>query len=317
MVLYRLVPILIRGKYWHFFVTYCLWASISILINTFYRHYIVDLARHGAPTDMFLVNKTLSWSIFITDIFSLASFVVLNTNAMFAVFIRMVKYWHIEQQQKLQAERQRAEAEREKVQAELELLKAQLHPHFLFNTLNNLYAFVYEKSEKAPKMLLQLSRLLSYVLYECKANEVLLSNEINAIQNYISLEKERYGDRLDISTDFAGKIANKMVAPMLFQPFIENAFKHGTSEQLGNVWMSISLSVKEGELYFKTINSCGDNDETDEATRKTGVGIENVKKRLELLYPGKYNLQTGREDGVYVVTLLLQLLQTQPQTTLI
>jgi len=155
-----------------------------------------------------------------------------------------------------------------------------------------------------------LSGLLSYVLYECKANEVLLSKEISIINDYVSLEKERYGERLDVSLNFSGDIEGKMIAPMLFQPFIENAFKHGTSEQLGNVWMSIDLSVKKDQLYFRLINSC--NSDTDKTSHKQGVGIENVKKRLQLLYPGKFQFQHEQEGDVYVVTLMLQLAQEKP-----
>jgi len=193
--------------------------------------------------------------------------------------------------------------EKEKMNAELQLLRAQLHPHFLFNTLNNLYSLVHEKSEKAPKMLMRLSGLLSYVLYECKANEVLLSKEINVIKDYVALEQERYGERLDVSLNFSGDIDYKVIVPMLFQPFIENAFKHGTSEQLGKVWMSIDLSVKKNQLYFKIINSCDNDLQID----SQGIGINNVKKRLELLYPGKFEMQNGTEGNVYVVSLAIEL----------
>jgi len=184
-------------------------------------------------------------------------------------------------------------------------LRAQLHPHFLFNTLNNIYSLVREKSDTAPKMLLQLSALLSYVLYECKADRVLLSKEIGIIKDYTALEKERYGERLDISMNFSGDIKDQMIVPMLFQPFIENAFKHGTSEQLGKVWMSIDLSVKKNQLYFKIINSC---DEAHQmSTNANGIGITNVKKRLEFLYPNQHKLEYGFEKNVYIVSLILYL----------
>lgn len=226
----------------------------------------------------------------------------MNTIAMFGGFIKFFKYWFVEQIQKQQAES-------EKLTAELELLKAQLHPHFLFNTLNNLYSLVYEKSDKAPKMLMRLSGLLSYVLYECKADEVLLTKTISFIKDYVTLEKERYGDRLDVSLNFSGDIENRRIAPMLLQPFIENAFKHGTSEQLGKVWMSIDLSVKGNHLYFKVINSCDNSPAAD--PEKKGVGIENVRKRLELLYPGKFELLNGFEKDVYIVSLSLELESTE------
>ena len=228
----------------------------------------------------------------------MAGFLVMNTMALFALPIKVFKQWVIKQEIA-------SRLEKEKITAELELLKAQLHPHFLFNTLNNLYSLVYEKSDKAPKMLLRLSGLLSYVLYECKAEEVLLSKEISSIKDYVALERERYGERLDVSLNFSGDIDDKIIAPMLFQPFIENAFKHGMSEQLGKVWMSIDLSVKKNQLYFKIINSCEKNNV--ENKNNSGIGIINVNKRLQLLYPEKFELQNGIEQDVYIVSLRVDL----------
>lgn len=293
VVVYLLIPsFLLKRKYVAFFLLYFCWSSIGLVVISLNIDYLFGpFVGHPAPLH-FNLGK------FFTQTFTPERFLDLNFFPMFCIFMKLFKLWYIEQQQK-------HEIEKEKLNAQLQLLKAQLHPHFLFNTLNNLYSLVYEKSDRAPKMLLRLSSLLSYILYECKADEVLLSNEIAAIKDYVSLERERYGDRLDISLDFSGDIEDKMIAPMLFQPFIENAFKHGSSEQLGNVWISIDLSVKKDQLYFKIINSCDDN--LISVSGKHGVGIENVKKRLELLYPGKFNLQNGIEDSVYVVSLTLEL----------
>jgi sensor histidine kinase YesM len=292
-----LVPkILIKEKYVKFCLMFCVWMLVGLVLNFISRYFLVYL-RTGRP-DNIPTNGAYH------EIFAFGSFVVMNTIGMFGGFIKFFKLWNKELQQK-------QFAEKEKISAELELLKAQLHPHFLFNTLNNLYSLVYAKSDRAPKMLMRLSGLLSYVLYECKADEVLLSKEISIIKDYVSLEKERYGERLDVSLNFSGDIENKMVAPMLFQPFIENAFKHGTSEQLGKVWMSIDLSVKENQLYFKIINSCDNN--AAAILEKHGVGIGNVKKRLELLYADNFKLQNGVEDDVYIVSLSLELKTVKPQ----
>lgn len=289
-IIYWLVPrILIKGKYFDFCLWFCVWAIAGLVMNFLTRYYILMPLRTG--------RADMPSNFAYKEIFAFGSFVVMNTIAMFGGFIKFFKLWYAEQQQKQQAES-------EKLHAELELLKAQLHPHFLFNTLNNLYSLVYEKSNKAPQMLLRLSGLLSYVLYECKADQVLLSREMEIIRDYISLERERYGDRLDVSLNFSGDINDRMIAPMLFQPFIENAFKHGTSEQLGNVWMSIDLSVKNDQLYFKIINSFDPNNVIGSGK---GIGIGNIRKRLELLYPGRFDLQNGIEDDVYIVSLSLEL----------
>jgi len=293
VIIYFLIPaFLLKRRYVAFFLLSFCWCSIGLITINLDNHYLFG-PFFGQPAP-----QRFNLREFYTETFTPERFLQLNFFPMFCVFIKLFKLWYTEQQQK-------HEVEREKLNAQIQLLKAQLHPHFLFNTLNNLYSLVYEKSDRAPNVLIRLSSLLSYILYDCKADKVLLSKEIAAIRDYVLLERERYGDRLDISLDFSGDTTGKMIAPMLFQPFIENAFKHGSSEQLGKVWMTIDLSVKRDQLYFKIINSC-DSDSIG-VSEQHGVGIENVKKRLELLYPGKFKLENGRDDSVYVVSLALDL----------
>ena len=291
-IIYGLVPrYLLKGKYLAFFLLYGCWVPVG-LIMIFFTNYYVFYPLIGKPTPHF----TLIEAYRVT--FAVERFVRINLFAIFCVFIKFFKFWYLELQQKQQAEKA-------KLDAELQLLKAQLNPHFLFNTLNNLYSLVNEKSDKASLMLMRLSGILSYVLYECKAEKVELEKQISVIKDYVALERERYGERLDMSMNFSGDIKQRMVAPMLFQPFIENAFKHGTAEQVGKVWMSIDLSVKSNQLFFKIINSCS---QPIHESAGNGIGINNVKKRLELLYPGKFQLQTGyEEEGVYIVTLSIEL----------
>ncbi len=285
------VPYLLKAKYGRFFLLYTLWAIVGLLMNFFYRYYVFLPWRLGHPM------PPLSLSTMTEDVYTLFPFVVMNLIALSAVFIKVFKYWFTEQRQKIQFER-------DKIRAELELLKAQIHPHFLFNTLNNLYALVLEKSDRAPRMLLQLSALLSYVLYECKADEVSLDKEIKLISDYVSLERERYGDRLDISMDFYGDTSNRFIAPLLFQPFIENAFKHGTAEQLGAVWMRIELSVKDDELFFQVVNSAAI---TGKIKEDGGIGMNNVIRRLSILYPDRHVFQQSRDEETYNISLILAL----------
>jgi sensor histidine kinase YesM len=291
-VLYWLVPGLIKGRYWRFFVYYGLWAVAGMVLNFAYRRYVVIPIRTGLPDPSPLRSGNAY-----RQIFAVFSFVVLNTIAMFGVFIRMFKYWYIEQQT-------RTQIEQEKIKAELELLKAQLHPHFLFNTLNNLYTLVLEKSEKAPDMLMRLSAMLSYVLYECREPLVPLISEMKACQDYIALEKERYGERLDVSVNFTGDIDGTMIAPLLFQPFIENAFKHGAAEQIGKIWMAIELSVQKQQLFFRVINSIDPNHPPNAGG---GIGIANVRRRLELLYAGMGVLTAEAAEDMYIVSIHINL----------
>ncbi len=292
VVIYCFVPwFLVTEKYFIFLFSYLVWLVVGLFFNFGIRYFILFPLRF--PPEMLAKVRADN-----AQVFRMAGFLVMNTMALFALPIKVFKQWVLEQEMA-------SKLEKEKISAELKLLKAQLHPHFLFNTLNNLYSLVLEKSDNAPKMLMRLSGLLSYVLYESKVDEVLLSKEINIIKDYVALERERYGDRLDVSLNFSGDIDDRMIVPMLFQPFIENAFKHGTSEQIGNVWLSIDLSVRKNQLYFKIINSCEKS--VDVNYNNDGIGINNIRKRLGLLYPGKYELQNGMEEDVYIVSLTIEL----------
>ena len=214
-----------------------------------------------------------------------------------AVTIKLVKYWYLEKevQQRL---------EKEKLIVELQLLKSQLHPHFLFNTLNSLYSLTLEQSQQAPSVVLKLSSLLRYILYECNEPYILLSKEIENIRNYIGLEQSRFRERLDISLSFTGDITNKTIAPLLLLPFVENSIKHGISEQLDKSWINLHLHVEEDKLNFKLINS---RDQQQTGPQVHGLGLQNVQRRLNLLYPGlQHSLRLTSEEDTYMVSLTLR-----------
>lgn len=217
-----------------------------------------------------------------------------------ASLIKFFKHWYKGQQtaQKLNED---------KLKAELKFLKAQIHPHFLFNTLNNLYALALKKSDTAPEVVLKLSDLLNYMLYECNTDFVPLSKEIELVHNYIALEKLRYGDRLDISFNIRGEVESKKIAPMFIVPFIENSFKHGVSEETENAWISIDLEVKRDAFTLKVDNSKSKILAQDSLNYKEGIGLKNVKRRLELLYPGRCELKTMDTEESYLVILKLDL----------
>ena len=285
-LIYWVVPqFLLKGKYIRFCVIIFLWVIAGSLINYFFRGYI-----------FIPIQEALHFSNIVKDPWSPGSFLLLTTAAGCTSIIVLFKYWFKKQQEWQQAER-------EKITAELQLLKAQVHPHFLFNTLNNIYSFSLENSPKTPGLILKLSSLLSYMLYDCKAEEVLLEKETEIMKNYIDLEKERYGNKIEISWDIAGDIKDKYIAPLLMLPFLENAFKHGTSEQLEKPWLSVDMSVKQDVLRCKIANSKNEFVPLSE----NGIGIQNVKKRLEFLYPGKHELKMNDEGNFFVVSLLIEL----------
>jgi LytS/YehU family sensor histidine kinase len=218
-----------------------------------------------------------------------------------ALVVKIFKQWY-------QFQISTQQLTQEKLAAELNFLKAQIHPHFLFNTLNNLYALTLKKSDHAPDMVLKLSDLLNYMLYDCNANHVLLYKEVDMLQNYIALEKIRYGDRLDIAFNIKGEVTGNMIAPMMILPFVENSFKHGASDEIDNAWISIDISVNEGHLTLKVDNSKSDIDNnTPETSYKKGIGMSNVKRRLELLYEGKYDLKVIDTDVSFLIVLKLDL----------
>ena len=226
-----------------------------------------------------------------------ASFFCMTTTVGCMTVITLAKRW-------VKKEREWLDAEKERVAAQLQILKAQLHPHFLFNTLNNIYSFSLKNSPKTPGLILKLSSLLNYMLYDCKAAEVSLEKELEIMKNYIDLEKERYGNEIEISLSIDGDVKDKYIAPLLLLPFLENAFKHGTSEQLENPWLSVDVNVNKNTLSCKILNSKNEFVKVSE----NGIGIENVKKRLAFLYPGIHELNITDEKDFFVVTLTIKLM---------
>jgi len=222
-----------------------------------------------------------------------------------ALSIKMLQYWYQQREQTLQAEKQRTAVE-------LQLLKAQLHPHFLFNTLNNLYSHTLESSPKSPEIVLKLSELLRFMIYESNNPKVSLTKEINLIQNYITLEKLRYGDWLDMSVTITGNVGKYQIATFLLLPFVENAFKYGTSKQLDQCWISLNLAMEGSVMYFKLVNGV-EPDPGEEQSQIGGLGLLNAKKRLELLYKDKYVFETKRLEDVFIVNLKVTLEELEEQ----
>ncbi len=189
---------------------------------------------------------------------------------------------------------------------ELQLLRSQLHPHFLFNTLNNLYSLTLERSYDAPHIVLKLSALLRYILYECNEPTVELGKEVQLLKNYIELEQSRFGERVDISISCSGDIQNRRIAPLLLLPFVENSFKHGVHEATGKTWISLYLHVEGGSLIFKMLNG-REGQAPDNLAITGGLGLQNVRKRLNLLYPGRHQLKIMAAEDTFMVTLQIQL----------
>jgi len=285
-LMYFFLPrLLLKERYLRFCFALLTWAVFGWFLNYLFRAYVFIPMQEYANIPGIEKNP---WQP--------SSFLVLTTTAGITSGIFLFKHWVVKQQQWLQAEKAKATAE-------LQLLKAQVHPHFLFNTLNNIYSFALHKSSKAPVLILKLSSLLSYMLYDCRSDEVLLEKEVEILKDYIDLERERYGDRIDISLNIEGDINDKLIAPLLLLPFVENAFKHGTSEQLEKPWLSLDLVVTQNTMHCKIVNSKSD----EVAMNSGGLGIENAKKRLMIFYPGCHEIRIANEDAYFVVALSVEL----------
>ncbi|NLR93916.1 MULTISPECIES: sensor histidine kinase [Flammeovirga] len=187
---------------------------------------------------------------------------------------------------------------------ELNTLKDQIHPHFLFNTLNNIYGLALEKSDELPQILLQLSGLLDYLVYQSKEEDVDVKKELKVIQQYLELEKLRFDDKLNIETEFHVNTATIKITPFLLFPMVENAFKHGIRSNQDHSFLSIKSDYHASNFSFEVKNS---KPQKIVPPLKGGTGLINLKKRLELCYPNKHELIINDEKLQYSITLKLEL----------
>lgn len=206
--------------------------------------------------------------------------------------------------QKNRNEKALLQLERDKNKAELGALKAQIHPHFLFNTLNNLYALTLQKSDKAPETVATLSSMLDYMLYQCNDRLVSLEKEVMLLENYIALERLRYGDDIEISFMSGAKAISKdiLIGPLILLSIVENAFKHGASGSIDIPKIHIDLKQEGTQLYFTVKNTKVDVQQSDKTSYTKGIGVSNVKKQLSLLYDD-YSYEVVDENGWYCVAL--------------
>lgn len=231
-------------------------------------------------------------------------FAIYSVVAILASF-HLIRAWYLHQQATQKLEQAAQSLEKEKLAAELKLLKSQINPHFLFNTLNNLYALTLKKSGKSPEIVYKLSQLMSYMLYDSNQQEVPLSKEIDYIKNYIALEKIRYDERLEVSLNVYEGLEGIKIAPLLLLAFIENCFKHGVNQHLNKAYVTIDILKSQSQLIIKIENNKG-RDLSPSGTL-SGIGLTNVKKRLDLIYKDRYNLEIFNEEDTYLVVLKLQL----------
>jgi two-component system LytT family sensor kinase len=190
------------------------------------------------------------------------------------------------------------------VDAEIRLLKGQLHPHFLFNSLNNIYSLALTKSEQTADSILKLTELLDYLVYQANKQKVELSKEVDLLHHYIDLEKLRHGDKLDVTTDMLITNEHIRVTPLILLPFAENSFKHGGAGQQGIFKIALFLRADKQRLVFEMSNTKNRN---QAAAIQGGIGLENIRQRLGFLYPGRHTLEIMDSPDSFIVKLEIKL----------
>lgn len=280
-----------RNRFLHFSIFLALTILAYPLLSYLVRVGIVDVYINHHPESYSFYNYFASVLIFVFGLAPMAWFKI-------ASHLKEDVLYH----QKLDNDRLNALLRLK--ETELKLLRSQLHPHFLFNTLNNLYSLALEKSDKTPDLIIRLGDMLSYIIYDCNSDKVLLIKEIDFLKSFIELQKVRYVS-CDIKLEITGEIDNQKIAPMLLHTFIDNSFKHGAARISGDSWITVSIDVYNGYIDLRVENNKPAGRELKKEAG--GIGIENAKKRLQLIYKDRYELNIHQSESTYSVFLKLLL----------
>jgi two-component system, LytTR family, sensor histidine kinase AlgZ len=268
-------------KIWRYILEFIIPFGILIAFRVFLQRYMMaDSPRAEFFHSHMYVIQVAAITLFITA---------------FVGMLRFAVDW-------FELEARKREVENEKLFAELNFLRAQINPHFLFNTLNNLYYLAYSKSDNTTEVISRLSQMMRYMIYESNHEKVLLSKEIEYMQNYISLEQLRLNNQVPIEFTLEGETENIWIAPLIFITFLENAFKHGVSTKNNGAWVNISIRMNGKQCTYRVENS-KQAAATDSKEGKSGIGLQNVQRRLELSYPDQHQLKVEDTPDQYAVQL--------------
>jgi len=288
--LYYLIPAYLTQRT---LVTYTLLLILSVVIITPIKALVYYFLFAGSPVYREYVTFNQQY------IFALMFFIAAGSTVLKITYDWL---WH---------QRDRKDLETEKMQSELKFLKSQINPHFLFNTLNSIYALTLKKSDKAPEIVIKLSEMMRYMLYECNERQVPLHKEVQYIRNYVDLEMLRQGQKVRIDFRVEGDIRDQKIAPLIFTPFLENSFKHGVN-QISEGFVDILLEVQEKNVILQIENSKPSRQQVVNHRKPSGgIGLANVRRRLELLYPDAYDLKITDSSDRYKVHLDVELIPTE------
>jgi sensor histidine kinase YesM len=269
------------------FMTYCLLLVAMVAVFTPIKVLLLYITYDEVdPKEFLIMNQQYI-------------FLLLFLIAGGSTVIKIISDWQRHQ-------RDRKDLETQRMQSEIRFLKSQINPHFLFNTLNSLYALTLKKSDKAPEMVIKLSEMMRYMLYECNERRVPLQKEVNYIQNYLDLEQLRQSGQAEIKFNVEGAITDQVIAPLIFIPFLENSFKHGINHQLGDGYVRVMMKVLGNKLLLRILNSKPLQPPV-KSGKSGGIGLVNVRRRLNLLYPNQYRLDIQESPQEHIVELSLDL----------
>ncbi|MEO6539436.1 MAG: histidine kinase [Ferruginibacter sp.] len=295
--LYFLIPrFLERGRY----VQYVLLVAITIICTAALivpGYYACAWFAGKSVKEMFDVDPGNYYHFFKYNTLSSSA-----ASMTLAMSVKLAKKW-------MQTQQRERLLEKEKIETELKFLKSQFNPHFLFNTINSIFVLIHKDPEMASASLAKFSDLLRYQLYECNEHHIPLSQELGYLENFIELEKLRQEQYLTLNVQIEPSLSSNLsIAPFILMPFVENSFKHvSRSRQQANC-IKIHLHTKNDVLYFEIINSISvRGTASSDVLHYSGIGLKNVQRRLELLYPGKHELMIDQQEDEFRVSLRLQL----------
>ena len=293
--LYVLIPKLLKKKHYIFYIFWL------IVLLSFCSLFIQLLLIYPLRNILHLEDRFQSFNPSLHSAFFFANLIYVA----FTSFLKFIKDWLALQDLNLKI----AKVEQQKLEAELKTLKGQLNPHFLFNSLNNIYSLALSKSDKVPELILKLSDLMRHIIYESRENYILVSKEIEFVNNFIALQKIRTPDNVKIHYKLKGDIPSARIAPLLFEPFIDNAFKHGFPTSASSDFVNIIFDFQQNDSLIFQIDNNFD-PPVSENEKHSGIGINNVRQRLHYLYgPNNYTLNISKQKSIFSVTLQLKLKQ--------
>lgn len=278
-----------KHLYWRFFLSTILLLGSGVLWYYLIMEYLVDFIFPGYYFISYYQPDEIL--LFLSAFWALSS------------LLNLSKGWFREQEQKQKIQH----LEKQKTQAELDALKAQLDPHFLFNNLNSLYSLALEENPKTPEAILKLSENLRYVLYEGIGTEVDLQKEIQHLSNYFQLQQWRFGEEMEITLDIDVEKNEESIAPLLLLPLVENSFKHVGRNRTGQYAVRGKIRLLEGKMIFSLQNTIGEKSALLNTPMSGGIGLVNLQKRLEILYPNRYYFNTLNTDNEFIAKIELQL----------